>query len=121
MGRAKPVTIAGVFYQTQSEASNYFKRQKANLYDNGKVNSGELFNALKELFERYCGNEQGWELNGRLVVSFVVENEKRFVENVWVTTACYKVHLSNGELRPFSIDKALKSISKSTWNRSSKG
>ena len=49
-------------------------------------------------------------VNGELVV----ENEKRFVEQTWVTTACYKVHLSNGELRPFSIDKALTSITKNT-------
>lgn len=114
MGKAKPVTIAGKLYQTKGEASNYFKSQKSSQYAQGKIVSGELFNALKELFERYCENENGWDLNGRLVVSFVVENEKSFVEQIWVTTACYKVHLSNGELRPFSIDKALTSITKNT-------
>ena len=114
MGKAKPITIAGTCYKTKGEASAFFKDQKSNLSANGEIESGDLFDALKELFERYCGNEKGWELNGRLVVSFIVENEKRFVDETWVTTACYKVHLSNGEVRPFSIDKALTSLVKST-------
>ena len=114
MGKAKPVTIAGVFYKTKGEALEFFNNQKANLFTNGEIKSGVLFDALKDLFECHCANEKGWELNGRLVVSFVVENEKRFVNENWVTTACYKVHLSNGETRPFSISKALTSLVNNT-------
>ncbi len=114
MGKAKPVVIARTYYKTKGKALAFFNSQKADLYTNGEIESGALFDALKELFECYCGNEKGWELNGRLVVSFVVENEKRFIDATWVTTACYKVHLSNGEIRPFSISKALTSLVNNT-------
>ena len=114
MGKAKPVIIAGRMFSTQGEAQDYFKSQKKELLPEGPIKEGLLFDALKDVYERYCHNSPGYELNGRLIIAFSVDFEKRTIGNNWVTHPCYKVHFSNNEIRPFSIDKAVQSVTNST-------
>jgi hypothetical protein len=111
MGKAKPVTIAGKRFDTQGDAVNFFNNQKKELLPEGMMKEGDLFDALKDLYERYCNNSPGYELNGRLITGFSVEYEKRNVNGGWATHPCYKTHFSNDEIRPFSIKKAVKSLS----------
>ena len=76
------------------------------------ISEGDYFEELKELFTLYCDSCPGWELNGRLIKHFTVQNEPRFTNGRWVSHPCYKVQLSNGELRPFSVEKAIDAIEK---------
>ncbi|MGI44037.1 hypothetical protein D9E00_23855 [Escherichia coli] len=76
------------------------------------ISEGDYFEELKELFTLYCDSCPGWELNGRLIKHFTVQNEPRFTNGRWVSHPCYKVQLSNGELRPFSVEKAIDAIVK---------
>ncbi len=109
MGKAKPVTIAGRLFEKQGDAIEYFKSQKKDLLPEGPIEEGELFDALKDVYERYCNNSPGYELNGRLITAFGVDYETRKMDGVWATHPCYKTHFSNNEIRPFSIEKAIRS------------
>lgn len=110
MGRAKPVTIAGRPFEKQGDAVSYFTEQKEERLASGLIQEGELYDALKDVYERYCDNSPGYELNGRLITAFSVAYEKRQNNGVWATHACYKVHFSNDEIRPFSIAKAVRTV-----------
>ena len=110
MGRSKPVSFAGKHFERQGDAVDYFNNQKVELLPEGTIENGELFESLKDVYERYCDNSPGYELNGRLITGFSVTYEKRHVEGAWATHPCFKVHFSNDELRPFSIKKAIKSL-----------
>lgn len=111
MSKAKPVTIAGKYFAKQGDAIDYFKNQKEELLPAGPIKTGELFEALTDVYTRYCDNSPGYGLNGRLITAFSVDYEKRKFGDEWTTNACYKAHFSNAEIRPFSIAKAVKSIS----------
>ena len=76
MSKAKPVTIAGKHFYTQGDAVSFFNNQKKELLPEGMMKEGDLFDALKDLYERYCNNSPGYELNGRLITGFSVEYEK---------------------------------------------
>ncbi|QTL34493.1 hypothetical protein [Pseudoalteromonas viridis] len=110
MGKANPVTIAGIHFNKQGDAVSFFNDQKKDLLPEGMIEEGELFSALKDVYERYCNNSPGYELNGRLITGFSVDYERRNVGGTWVTHPCYKAHFSNDEIRPFSIAKAVKSV-----------
>ena len=110
MGKSKPVTIAGQQFTSQGEAQAFFKNQKQEQLPKGPIVSGRLFDSLKDVYEQYCNNSPGYELNGRLIVGFSVDFERRKVDGGWATHPCYKVHFSNDEIRPFSIAKAVKSV-----------
>lgn len=111
MGKAKSVAIAGRHFTTQRDAISYFMNQREALLTTKEFSSGELFDTLNDLYTRYCDNSPGWELNGRLITAFSVEFEPRCNDGVWASHPCYKVHFSNREIRPFSIEKAVKAIS----------
>ncbi|TMP46469.1 MULTISPECIES: hypothetical protein [unclassified Pseudoalteromonas] len=91
MGRSKPVSFAGKHFERQGYAVDYFNNQKVELLPEGTIENGELFESLKDVFERYCDNSPGYELNGRLITGFSVAYEKRHVEGVWATHPCFKV------------------------------
>ena len=110
MGKAKPVTIAGLHFLKQGEALEYFMSKRPELINQSQIIQGELFDALKDLYIRYCENSPGWELNGRLITAFLVDFEPRKNNGGWASYPCYKVHFSNNETRPFSIKKALQSL-----------
>lgn len=78
----------------------------------GIISDGDYFEELKELFTIYCDSCPGWELNGRLINHFTVQNEPRCINGSWVSHPCYKVQLSNCELRTFSVEKAINDIVK---------
>lgn len=113
MGKAKPVTIAGQLFKKQGDAISYFTDQKEEQLSSGLIQAGKLYEALKDVYVRYCDNSPGYELNGRLITAFSVAYERRQNNGVWVTHPCYKVHFSNDEIRPFSIAKAIRSVAKS--------
>ncbi len=83
MGRAKPVTIAGRLFEKQGDAVSYFTEQKEERLASGLIQEGELYDALKDVYERYCDNSPGYELNGRLITVFSVAYEKRQNNGVW--------------------------------------
>ena len=110
MGRAKQVLISGKVFEKQGDALAFFKERKKELLPGSQITSGELYDALYDVYVRYCNNSPGYELNGRLIIAFSVNYERRKNGDTWATHPCYKVHFSNDEVRPFSIDKAVKSI-----------
>ncbi|OOF28592.1 hypothetical protein [Salinivibrio proteolyticus] len=111
MGKAKPVTISGKLFKTQADAISYFKEHKDVLLSGDMIHEGELYESLKDVYLKYCNNSPGYELNGRVITGFSVGFEKRNNNGVWASHPCYKVHFSNDEVRPFSINKAVKSAS----------
>lgn len=112
MGRSISVKIGQKEFSSKTKARNYYMDQRPEVKVAGAISAGEYFEELKELFTLYCDSCPGWELNGRLIVHFTVQNEPRFTNGRWVSHPCYKVQLSNGELRPFSIDEAIDAIVK---------
>ncbi|MBD8109327.1 hypothetical protein [Erwinia persicina] len=112
MGRSIPVKIGDRQFPSKTEAVSYFMDQRDEVKAGGKIAGGEFFDELNVLFTLYCSSCPGWELNGRLVTHFAVKPEKRLVQGKWITTFCYEVHLSNAEVRPFSVDKAVSAIIK---------
>jgi hypothetical protein len=67
MGKAKPLTISGLHFLKQGEALEYFMSKRPELMNQSQITQGELFEALKDLYIRYCEKSPGWELNGRLI------------------------------------------------------
>lgn len=67
MGNTKPVTISGQQFSSQSEAQVYLKEQKKELLPEGLITEGQLYEALKDVYEQYCNNSPGYELNDRHV------------------------------------------------------
>lgn len=114
MGKSNPVVIAGKSYPSQKAANDFFNEPRKNLLASAPIKFGELFDALKDLYEQYCNNSPGYELNGRLIIAFSVEYETRHNDGVWASYPCYKVHFSNKEVRPFSVKKAIRSIANQT-------
>lgn len=112
MGRSVPVKIGQKEFASKQKARSYYMDQRPDVKAVGVISEGCYFEELKELFTLYCESCPGWELNGRLIVHFTVQNEPRCINGNWVSYPCYKVHLSNGELRPFSIEKAIDAIVK---------
>lgn len=110
MAKGNQVVIAGVTYPTQGKAVKEFNNRRKDLLASGPIHSGELYNALTDLYTRYCDNSPGYELNGRKITGFSVSLEKRCINEVWASHLCFKVHFSNGEIRPFSIQKAVQSL-----------
>ncbi|MDX5628409.1 MULTISPECIES: hypothetical protein [unclassified Brenneria] len=114
MARSIPVKIGQQSFTSKTEAVNHFMDKRGDVKVVETISDGDFFEELKELFVRYCDSCPGWELNGRLVKHFTVKHEPRCVNGRWVSHPCYKVQLSNGELRPFSVDKAITAIVKAT-------
>ncbi|EKE7004707.1 hypothetical protein OWJ47_003277 [Escherichia coli] len=112
MGRSIPVKIGQKEYESKTAAVSYYMNQRTDVKAVGVISEGDYFEELKELFTLYCDSCPGWELNGRLIVQFTVQNEPRCINGNWVSHPCYKVQLSNGELRPFSVEKAINAIVK---------
>ncbi|NWJ82429.1 hypothetical protein HX884_22970 [Enterobacter sp. SECR19-1250] len=114
MGRSVPVKIGEREFASKDAAKRYFMDQRDAVKANGRITDGKFFDELKVLFTLYCDSCPGWELNGRFVTHFAVKSEKRLRDGQWITTFCYEVLLSNGELRPFSIPKAIDAIVKAS-------
>ncbi|EKN3387393.1 hypothetical protein OU757_004233 [Yersinia enterocolitica] len=112
MGRSIPVKIGQYKFSSKTKARSYYMDQRPEVKAAGTITCGDYFEELKELFTLYCNSCPGWELNGRLIKHFTVQNEPRFKNGRWVSHPCYKVQLSNGELRPFSIEEAIDAIVK---------
>ena len=112
MGRSIPVKIGLKGFASEQKAPSYYMDQRPDVKAVGVISEGGYFEELKELFTLYCDSCPGWELNGRLIVHFTVQNEPRCINGNWVSYPCYKVQLSNGELRPFSVEKAIDTIVK---------
>lgn len=113
MGRSIPVKIGDWEFPSKKAAVDYFMDQRDEVRAGGKIAHGGFFDELNVLFTLYCSSCPGWELNGRLVTHFAVKPEKRLVQGKWITRFCYEVHLSNAEVRPFSVAKAVSAIIKS--------
>lgn len=78
----------------------------------GVISEGEYFEELKELFTLYSDSCPGRALNGHRIVHFTVQNESQSINSNRVTYPSYRVQLGNGELRPFSVEKAIDAIVK---------
>lgn len=98
MGRSIPVKFGQKEFKSKTAAVSYYMDQRPDVKAVGTISGGDYFEELKELFTLYCEICPGWELNGRLVKHFTVQNEPRCINGNWVSHPCYKVQLSNGEL-----------------------
>ena len=114
MGRSMSVNIGQKEFSSKKAAVSYFLDKREDVRNAGVISNGIFFDEMKVLFTCYCDSCPGWELNGRLITSFLVKPEKRLVNGNWITTLCYEVQLSNKECRPFSIQEAVKVIAKSS-------
>lgn len=108
MGKRNPLKLMTKEFRTQKAAVDYFMELRQTL-DNPIVEGDELFEELKDLYVRYCDCTD-WNIDGRIIKSFIVEYEKRFICGEWVQHKCYKVKFSNNEFRPFSIKKAVQAV-----------
>ncbi|HAH2862566.1 TPA: hypothetical protein GFY27_21275 [Escherichia coli] len=110
MGRSVSVKIGQKVFKSKKAAVSYYMDQRPDVKAVGVISKGSYFEELKELFTLYCDSCPGWELNGRLIKHFTVQSEPRFTNGRWVSHPCYKFQLSNGELRLFSVKKAINAI-----------
>ncbi|EGQ9322237.1 hypothetical protein LT010_12330 [Vibrio cholerae] len=94
-------------FNSKTSAKEYYMELRAQI--DGKIEGGELFEELKELYERYCKATE-WNIDGRYITHFIVEYELRVINGQHAQHKCYKVCFSNNETRPFSIEKALRAI-----------
>ncbi|XAG67441.1 hypothetical protein MRM75_12215 [bacterium 19CA06SA08-2] len=112
MGRSIPVQIGQRKFASKAGAERYFMDQREAIKAAGPLAEGELFSELKELYIRFCDASPGWELNGRNILAFISDYERRQVGSQYVKTLCFKVKFSNDEVRPFSIREAITAITK---------
>ncbi|WP_273866245.1 hypothetical protein [Serratia ureilytica] len=113
MGKALRITLGLRTFTSKKAAVEYFMGQRDAVSASGELTAGELFEELRELYSRYCDSSPEWALNGRDIIGFVVDHERRRNGATWAQHLCYKVCFSNREVRPFSIDKALSALSRS--------
>lgn len=113
MGKALRITLGLRTFTSKKAAVEYFMDQRDAVSAGGELTAGELFEELRELYTRYCDSSPEWALNGRDIIGFVVDHERRRNGVTWAQHLCYKVCFSNREVRPFSIDKALSALSRS--------
>ncbi|KKG27863.1 hypothetical protein DU52_06835 [Methanosarcina mazei] len=111
MGRSVPVRIGQKEFKSRTAAVSHYMNQLTAVKAAGILSEGDCFEELKALFTLYCDSCPGQELNGCQIEHFTVQNEPRFT-NRWVSHPCCRVRLSNGELRPFSVEKAINAIVK---------
>ncbi|HHQ4524277.1 TPA: hypothetical protein ACSP1O_002185 [Aeromonas veronii] len=112
MGRSIQVKIGQTIFKSKKAAVRYFMDQREAIKASGPVTEGTLFGELKELYTRFCDASPGWALNGRNIVSFIVDFERRQAGQQYASHLCFKVKFSNDELRPFSIDEAITAITR---------
>lgn len=101
------VTLHNKTFSSKTSANDHYMGLRDSI--DGKIESGDLFEELKELYKRYC-EATNWNIEGREITHFVVDYELRSVDRQHVQHKCYKVGFSNKEVRPFSIKKALNTI-----------
>ncbi|MGR5363257.1 hypothetical protein ACPV54_20515 [Vibrio mediterranei] len=101
------VTLHNRTFSSKASANEHYMQLRDSI--DGRIEDGDLFEELKDLYERYC-EATDWNIHGRQITHFVVGYELRFTAGQYVQHKCYKVCFSNKELRPFSIKKALSAI-----------
>ncbi|EIU7851635.1 hypothetical protein L3I74_003457 [Vibrio parahaemolyticus] len=101
------VTLGNKTFSSKKSANEHYMDLRESI--DGKIENGELFEELKELYEKYC-EATNWNIDGRIIKHFIVDYELRIVGGQHVQHKCYKVNFSNNETRSFSIRKALSAI-----------
>ena len=101
------VTLHKKTFNSKKDANEYYMNLRESI--DGKIEQGELFEELKELYERYC-EATNWNIEGRQIKDFIVDYELRTNGGNYAQHKCYKVTFTNNETRPFSIKKALVAI-----------
>ncbi|HBC0040227.1 TPA: hypothetical protein JGA48_004526 [Salmonella enterica] len=109
MGRSIPVKIGQNEFESKKNAVNYFMGKREAVKSMGLLKEGGLFDELSDLYLRYC-EITGHPLGNLEIYAFSVDYEPRKNGQTWASHLCYKVQLSNGELRPFSVKKAIDAI-----------
>ncbi|TKF20760.1 hypothetical protein FCV43_13125 [Vibrio genomosp. F6] len=94
-------------FKSKASANEYYMGLRDSIDE--KIEQGDLFEELKEMYERYC-KATDWNMEGRQVKNFIVDYELRTTGTTYAQHKCYKVTFSNNETRPFSINKALRAI-----------
>ncbi|EJG1725514.1 hypothetical protein ACLINW_003178 [Vibrio parahaemolyticus] len=101
------VTLGNKTFHSKKSANEHYMDLRDSI--DGKIENGDLFEELKDLYERYC-EATNWNIDGRSIKHFIVDYELRTIGGQHVQHKCYKVEFSNSETRPFSIKKALSAI-----------
>ncbi|MGP2980351.1 hypothetical protein ACTVLL_24760 [Serratia nevei] len=97
MGKALRITLGLRTFTSKKAAVEYFMDQRDAVRAGGELTAGELFEELRELYTRYCDSSPEWALNGRDIIGFVVEHERRRNGATWAQHLCYKVCFPTGK------------------------
>lgn len=111
MGHAIKVNIAGREFPSKKAAVDYFMDQCEAVKKTGPVREGHLFEALRELYTRYCEITK-WDLSNRVIYAFSVDYEPRPVGQTYASHLCYWVHFSPEQKWSFSVKRAVNEIVK---------
>ncbi|MBQ4835517.1 hypothetical protein [Pseudoalteromonas luteoviolacea] len=106
MGKSKQDSTA--HYTAEQPSQLYTDQNKKRLPDR-PITSGKFFEALRDIYVRYCGTAAELDASGSKIVAFSVDYETRKTDGLWSTHPCYRVHFSNHDIRPFSIPSTVPS------------
>ncbi|KZN65227.1 hypothetical protein N473_01245 [Pseudoalteromonas luteoviolacea CPMOR-1] len=107
MDKSKPVVQTHSQHNKAEDALEQFTKQNKEQIPNGPITSGKFFEALSDIYVRYCDISAKLVRNDKKIVAFSVDYETRKTDGLWSTHPCYKVHFSDQEILPFSISKPL--------------
>lgn len=113
MGRSTRVIIRGREFASKTAAVDYFMDQRESVKRSGLVREGELFEALTDLYTRFCELTK-WDLSNRVIYAFSVDYEPRKNGQTWASRLCYWVHFSPEQKWSFSVSKAVDEIARAT-------
>ncbi|MDK1289846.1 hypothetical protein [Pseudoalteromonas umbrosa] len=101
MEKSKPAIKAKIGQCNAEDTLEQLTQQNHELISNKPITSGKFFEALSDIYVRYCDIASQLQSTDKKIVAFSVDYETRKTDGLWSTHPCYKVHLSNKEVLPF--------------------
>ncbi|KZN50045.1 hypothetical protein [Pseudoalteromonas luteoviolacea] len=102
MGKSKPANMANVGHCNVEDALEQLTQQNHEIISEKPITSGKFFEALRDIYVRYCDIASQLQNADKKIVAFSVDYETRQTNGLWSTHPCYKVHFSDKEILPFS-------------------
>ncbi|MCF6441212.1 hypothetical protein L1077_17385 [Pseudoalteromonas luteoviolacea] len=102
MKKSKPAMMVKIGQSSAEDMLEQLTQQNYELIPGGPITSGKFFEALRDIYVRYCDITSQLQCADKKIVAFSVDYETRKTDGLWSTHPCYKVHLSNKEILPFS-------------------
>ncbi|AOT07581.1 hypothetical protein [Pseudoalteromonas luteoviolacea] len=107
MDKSIPAAETGSQCNKAEETLEQVTKQSEEQMQTGPITSGKFFEALSDIYVRYCDISAKLVRNDRKIVAFSVGYETRKTNGLWSTHPCYKVHFSDQEILPFSMKQSL--------------